>query len=103
MPLLIKIKSILLALLTASQSPLRPWLDKYFIASEPTHHPIINTEVTEYIENLIDLFNVTGLALTVVRPDGDVEFGSWGNQTEDGDKVTPEVSYIWSILQIFNL
>ncbi|KAJ7292835.1 beta-lactamase/transpeptidase-like protein [Mycena rebaudengoi] len=34
-------------------------------------------------------FNISGLALGILRPDRQVEYGSWGNRMEEGDLVTP--------------
>ena len=82
------------ALLAVTSSYFEPWFGNILAPnlSSPQASPIISNGVQEYIGDLVGKFNVSGLALTVVRPDGEVEYGSWGNRTEDGDKVTPEVS-----------
>ncbi|KAJ7292859.1 beta-lactamase/transpeptidase-like protein [Mycena rebaudengoi] len=50
---------------------------------------IITDEFSSYIRNAMQAYNVSGLSLGVLRPDGQVEYGSWGNRTEEGDPVTP--------------
>ncbi|KAJ7292861.1 beta-lactamase/transpeptidase-like protein [Mycena rebaudengoi] len=66
-------------------------------ASE-TQHPlsiglhggkVITDEFSSYIRNAMQAYNISGLSLGVLRPDGQVEYGSWGNRTEEGDPVTP--------------
>ncbi|KAJ7162602.1 beta-lactamase/transpeptidase-like protein [Mycena crocata] len=50
---------------------------------------VITDELSSYIQNQLQINNVTGLSLGVVLPNGKMEFGAWGNRTEDGDPVTP--------------
>ncbi|KAJ7292877.1 beta-lactamase/transpeptidase-like protein [Mycena rebaudengoi] len=50
---------------------------------------IITDEFSSYIRNAMQAYNASGLSLGVLRPDGQVEYGSWGNRTEEGDPVTP--------------
>lgn len=55
----------------------------------------ITPEVSVYAEKLLQKYQTPGLAVGVVQFDnGQVvdEFGSWGNKTEDGLKVSEEVS-----------
>lgn len=52
---------------------------------------VINSELGHHVEHLMDLWGIKGIALGVVRPDGEVEFGAWGNRTEDGEGTTPDV------------
>ncbi|TDL17828.1 beta-lactamase/transpeptidase-like protein [Rickenella mellea] len=54
---------------------------------------VVNGDLSTYVQLLMGYYNVKGLALAVVRPDGEVEFGSWGNRTETGDKVTPDTLF----------
>jgi len=35
---------------------------------------------------------IPGISIGVVHPSGDVEYGAWGQKTEDGEAMTPEVS-----------
>ena len=57
----------------------------------PRADVVVNEAFSADVQSLMGVSNVKGLSLVVVRPDGAVEFGSWGNRTEDGDKVTPDV------------
>lgn len=52
----------------------------------------IDSGFSKHVEHLIQLWNVTGLSLVVVKPEGDTEFGNWGIKTEDGEPVTSDVS-----------
>jgi hypothetical protein len=52
---------------------------------------VIDEELSSYIQNQMEAGNITGLSLGIVLPNGEVEFGAWGNRTEAGDLVRPEV------------
>jgi hypothetical protein len=54
---------------------------------------VINEELSSYVQNQMDAGNVTGLSVGIVLPNGEVEFGAWGNRTEAGDPVRPEVRF----------
>ncbi|KAJ7292878.1 beta-lactamase/transpeptidase-like protein [Mycena rebaudengoi] len=62
---------------------------------------IITDEFSSYIRNAMQAYNVSGLSLGVLRPDGQVEYGSWGNRTEEGDPVTPAVRSIHFSAAVF--
>ena len=54
----------------------------------------ITPEVSAYAEELLKKHGTPGLSVGVVQLDGDnviTEFGSWGNRTDDGLKVSKEV------------
>ena len=51
----------------------------------------LDSQFSKYVEDVMHEWNVTGLALVVLKPDGSTEFGNWGKSTEDGDPVTPDV------------
>lgn len=86
-------------------SQLQPASDRQALFSLPYSQPledlpfhekqdekIITETFSHYVEHLMDIWHAKGVAVSVVRPDGDVEFGSWGLRTEDGDRITPDVS-----------
>ncbi|KAJ7201961.1 beta-lactamase/transpeptidase-like protein [Mycena rebaudengoi] len=63
---------------------------------------VISDEFSTYIRNRTRTLNISGLALGVLRPDGQVEYGSWGNRTEEGDPVTPATVFnIGSCSKVF--
>lgn len=64
-------------------------------------HKVIDEELSSYIQNQLQDNNVTGMSLGIVLPNGEVEFGAWGNRTEKGDLVTPEVCFGLFILVFF--
>jgi hypothetical protein len=65
----------------------------------PTHKPlskdskVLDRNLLERITRLLKESSVPGYSLVVVRPGAleDVEYFTWGNRTEDGDPMTPEV------------
>jgi hypothetical protein len=63
---------------------------------------IVNEELSSYIQTQLQTNNITGLSLGIILPNGEVEFEVWGNRTEDGDPVTPEVCFRL-FLQAINL
>ena len=57
-------------------------------SSTPT---VITEDFDTFVQGVLNETGVKGLALGIVKPDGSLEFGSWGNRTEDGDPVTSDV------------
>jgi hypothetical protein len=53
---------------------------------------IFTPEFSAYVDNVIQENKMPGLSLALVRTDGNLELGSWGNKTEDGEHVTADVS-----------
>lgn len=79
----------------STQFPFFPSYFNLFKEQEPAQpyvSKIINDELSAYVERMTEMCEVKGTTIAVVRPDGEVEFGAWGIRTEDGDKMTPEVS-----------
>ncbi|KAL5529636.1 hypothetical protein ACEPAG_5621 [Sanghuangporus baumii] len=54
---------------------------------------VLNSKFSGYVDHLMDLWTVKGISMAIVRPDGNVEFGAWGNKTEDGEPMTPETLF----------
>jgi hypothetical protein len=54
---------------------------------------VLDGHLVGRITQLLEESRVPGYSLVVVRPDAsdDVEYFTWGNRTEDGDLMTPEV------------
>jgi hypothetical protein len=52
---------------------------------------VITPELSNTIQETLDIWNITGLSVAVVPRYGEPEFRSWGNMTEDGDKTTEDV------------
>ena len=64
-------------------------LSSYSSSFWPT---VITDEFNAFVQGVLNETGVHGLSLGIVKPDGSLEFGSWGNRTEDGDPVDPDVS-----------
>lgn len=54
--------------------------------------PVIDAKFSSYVEHLLDKEEIKGVSLAVVKPGGDTEYGAWGIRTEDGEKMTSDVS-----------
>jgi hypothetical protein len=56
---------------------------------------VLDQSLTEQITRLLKEHNAPGYSIAVVRPDAaeEVEYFAWGNRTEDGAPVTPNVCY----------
>ena len=54
---------------------------------------VISPELYDTISTILRNNTVPGYSLAIVRPGADtkVEYETWGNRTEDGDEVTPNV------------
>ncbi len=82
-----------IAIASAKQIPLGAEL----VHHANTGNQAITPELSSYLQGLLDVSDVPGLSVGVVRLSGkgevETEYGSWGNMTEDGDKVTHEVRF----------
>ncbi|KAG2063760.1 beta-lactamase transpeptidase-like protein [Suillus decipiens] len=54
---------------------------------------VITSELSNSIQETLDLWNITGLSVAVVSKYGEPEFHLWGNMTEDGDKTTEDTLF----------
>lgn len=54
---------------------------------------IITSELSNSIQETLDIWNITGLSVAIVPKYGEPEFRSWGNMTEDGDKATEDTLF----------
>jgi hypothetical protein len=52
---------------------------------------VITPELSNSIQATLDVWNITGLSVAIVPKSGEPEYRSWGNRTEDGEKITEEV------------
>ncbi|KAH8102687.1 beta-lactamase/transpeptidase-like protein [Cristinia sonorae] len=55
---------------------------------------LITPELTYFIERLIADEQIPGLSLGLVRSDGQVEYGAWGQKDEDGTSISASTSFI---------
>lgn len=63
-------------------------------SSEPEQRlkSVLTSEFDEYISYMMDLWSVKGISVAVVRPGSDPEYGAWGGRSEDGERMTVDVS-----------
>ncbi|KAG2033655.1 beta-lactamase/transpeptidase-like protein [Suillus americanus] len=54
---------------------------------------VITSELSNSIQETLEIWNITGLSVAVVPRYGEPEFRSWGNMTEDGDKTTEDTLF----------
>ncbi|KAI5119180.1 hypothetical protein M0805_000634 [Coniferiporia weirii] len=73
-----------------TQVPLRPADASGVVRSR---EKILSPEFTDYVHHLMDLWNVKGAAIAVVKPGGEVELGAYGVKTEDGERMTPDTLF----------
>jgi hypothetical protein len=53
---------------------------------------LIDSKISDFVrDDILAKRGVKGMAMTVVRPDGEVEFGTWGVWNERNDEVGPNV------------
>lgn len=57
---------------------------------------VLDQKFSDHVLKLMNLWSIKGIAMTVVKPDGNVEYGTWGNRTEDGEAMTSNVLYLKS-------
>ncbi|OJA15995.1 hypothetical protein AZE42_10250, partial [Rhizopogon vesiculosus] len=51
---------------------------------------VITPELSNSIQETLDVWNITGLSVAIVPKSGEPEYHSWGNRTEDGESVTQD-------------
>ncbi|KAJ7873526.1 beta-lactamase/transpeptidase-like protein [Mycena olivaceomarginata] len=54
---------------------------------------VIDENLSSLIQGLMQANNITGMSLGIVSPNGDVEFGAWGNKTESGESIAPDTIF----------
>ncbi|KAJ7346248.1 beta-lactamase/transpeptidase-like protein [Mycena albidolilacea] len=54
---------------------------------------VFDEQFSSFIQEVLDANNVTGMSVGVLLPNGEVEFGTWGNRTESGEKVAPDTIF----------
>lgn len=54
---------------------------------------VINLELSNSIQETLDIWNITGLSVAVVPRYGEPEFHSWGNRSEAGEKTTEDTLF----------
>ena len=57
--------------------------------------PAISPELRSFIEELRKNGTIPGVSIAIIRPDGEVELEGFGKNTEDGDKLVPEVGFVF--------
>ncbi|KAA1476004.1 beta-lactamase/transpeptidase-like protein [Dentipellis sp. KUC8613] len=58
------------------------------------HKNAITPELSKYIDEALRSDTIPGLALGVFHADGESEFGTWGNKTEDGEAMSTDTLFI---------
>lgn len=53
---------------------------------------VLTSEFDEYISYMMKLWSVKGITVAVVKPKSDPEYGAWGERSEDGGRMTVDVS-----------
>ncbi|KAG2041984.1 beta-lactamase/transpeptidase-like protein [Suillus americanus] len=54
---------------------------------------VITSELSNSIQETLDIWNITGLSVAVVPRYGEPKFHSWGHMTEDGGKTTEDTLF----------
>jgi hypothetical protein len=53
---------------------------------------IIDSKLSDFVQDdILTKRGVKGMALTIVKPNNEVEYGTWGVRSEKDDEVTPDV------------
>lgn len=53
---------------------------------------VITPDFSKFIMGFIDEKRIPGLTLGIIRSDGEVEQGAWGVKSEEGERMTVDVS-----------
>lgn len=52
---------------------------------------VIDKKFSAFVDDVLSNWGVKGLSLAIVHSDVEVEYGTWGIQNEEGDKVASKV------------
>ncbi|KAJ7176919.1 beta-lactamase/transpeptidase-like protein [Mycena filopes] len=55
--------------------------------------PVIDAELSSYIQQVLDANNITGASMAVILPSGEVQYAAWGNSTEQGKPVASDTVF----------
>ncbi|KAF7348707.1 Beta-lactamase domain-containing protein [Mycena venus] len=54
---------------------------------------VLDDQLSSLIQDLILANNFTGVSVGIFSPNGEVEFGAWGNKTETGEKIASDTIF----------
>ncbi|KAJ7204669.1 beta-lactamase/transpeptidase-like protein [Mycena pura] len=72
----------------ASQEP----LDDSRIFNE-RQGKVVDKKLSSYIQSQLRAGNIVGMSMAIILPNGEVQFESWGNRTEDGDPIMSDTVF----------
>jgi hypothetical protein len=81
---------------TFAQVQQHPLLNKppYDVKSFGNDH-IIDSNLSDFVrDDILTKRGVKGMALTIVKPNNEVEYGTWGVRNEKNDVVSPDVRLV---------
>ncbi len=58
-----------------------------------TSGSILTPDVVQFVQKIVEADGIPGLTLAVVHKTRPAEFGAWGIKSENGTKMTTDVSY----------
>ena len=61
-------------------------------APNGTSGHVLTPDFVQLVQNIVDANGVPGLTLAIVHKTGPAEFGGWGIKSENGTKMTTDVS-----------
>jgi hypothetical protein len=53
---------------------------------------VLDDDFADFVKDILANETIPGISVAVLRPDGEVELGAWGNRTEEGDELEPNVT-----------
>jgi hypothetical protein len=63
-----------------------------FTSDAHAKNKVLNDDFVVFVKNILANETIPGISVAVVRPDGEVELGAWGNRTEEGTELEPNVT-----------
>lgn len=79
----------LVRLATSTQVPFTSLNYHNSLGDNELAKPVITEEFSAEVLQILEKSGVQGTTVAVVRPDGDVELGAFGNRSESGDPTKP--------------
>jgi len=58
-----------------------------------TSGSVLTPDVVQLVQKIVEADGIPGLTLAIVHKTGPAEFGAWGIKSENGAKMTTDVSY----------
>jgi hypothetical protein len=81
----------LLSIVLALHSAVGATVDKERRSAPNGTSAILTPDIVEFVQGIVDTYEIKGLTMAIVYKTGRAEVGAWGIKSENGTKMTTDV------------